>query len=208
MSSVFKREGNKLIPVSRDCRECFGKGTIWAEAYKPCPKCRGTGLKGRGKCRECNGYQRPNQPNGTVADYTKQKTCPHCNGKPEAFDIPDMTDYLQDEIWQGLTFKVYRDERPLSWNESHLGFGCVYSCMDYGTAYKSSDEEIIEVVRKHTGHQACKVVRDDGTLADHVGIFIATGGYSVRAVFDSPEIQKTIIRHERLHVTDTRDIYK
>jgi hypothetical protein len=171
-------EGNKLVMGRKDCNWC-AKGKV--PGRKPCIECKATGKGKRGKkggCKECRGST-------TVWDYDNEVTCTQCKGNYQGFTSEDHTSYMPKEMFPTFTFKVYRHNRPITGNESHLGAGCVYSCHDYGDAYKANnDDALIAKVKESGSHQACKVCKEDGTLADHIGIFVSTGGYSVRAVFD------------------------
>jgi hypothetical protein len=85
--------------------------------------------------------------------------------------------------WAEFDFRVYRQDRGISYNESLLGRGCVYSCVDYGRAYDAPDDTaVLASVRAHTFIQLTKVAHA-GRLCDHIGIFVNRGGYSVRACY-------------------------
>jgi hypothetical protein len=157
-----------------DCASCAGRGTNFGR--KPCPKCHGTnrtkGGKGKGQCRYCFG--------GTVVDKDKRVTCKACGGsgqrKETRFDPCDALNVFP--------IKVYRQDRGISFNESYLGLDCISSCTDYGAAWeRDNDAELIENVKGDRYVQACRIVKEDGTLADHIGVFVNRGGYSIRAIF-------------------------
>lgn len=60
----------------------------------------------------------------------------------------------------------------------------VFTCTDYGRAWRATDAEVVADVLDNSGsHQACKVAQDNGTLCDHVAIIVKPGGYAVKAVF-------------------------
>lgn len=65
-----------------------------------------------------------------------------------------------------------------------MGFGSVYSVTDYGRHQQMTDAELIELVRKSSGHQACKVINDDNTVAKYISILTSKDGYSVMPVFE------------------------
>src|SRR5690348_16084967 len=136
---------NFLVFDKKDCTRC-SEGKIPSKI--PCKKCGGSGDGVRGgkkKCRVCLGF-------GYNWDHNQPQTCSVCGGNYKEFELEEETDYLPKEIWENLRFKVYRHNRMLTLNESYLGFGCVYSCVDYGKSWDSKDEEIIEDVKKSTSH--------------------------------------------------------
>mgnify|MGYP006271596401 CR=1 FL=1 len=184
----MKLVNGKLVMGKKDCR-CCNQGQTAASIT--CNNCNGTGKGKRGKvkgCKNCFG-------NGQKFSWDHPVTCSTCNGNYQGFDTENLYDSVPEELWNGLQFKVYRHNRPLTGNESLLGFGCVFSCTDYGDAWKEHDDDkVIANVKKHTYHQAVKLARDDYTVCSHVGIFVAPGGYSVRAVFDDDvaEVEREI----------------
>ena len=168
------REGNKLVMGRKNCWHCH-EGTVGTNVT--CTGCQGTGRSksGKQKCRTCRGTK-------TVYNNDIRKPCDTCKGNPVNFNEETVYDHMPDAVWQSLTFKVYRHNRPITGNEALLGLGCVYSSQDYGAAWDANnDEALIASVKASGGHQACKVAKKDGTLCDHVGIFVSRGGYSVRA---------------------------
>jgi hypothetical protein len=175
----MRLEGNKVILESTACT-CTYSGKPGTVAKRiSCPKCGGTGngLKGgRNGCKKCYGF-------GTTYSDTETVTCTACNGT--ALVPENNCNTMPDEMYLSLPFKVYRHERSLTYGESLLGWGCVYSCTDYGDAFSASDESVIADVRTHLYVQLCKVANKENQLCDHVGIFIARNGYSVRGVFRS-----------------------
>jgi hypothetical protein len=175
----MKLENGKLVLERRACLNC-NEGTIPGQRW--CPTCKGTGKGkrgGAGGCRTCRGMK-------TTADFDNPTPCPVCKGNYQNAQPETTSDYLPDDIWRGLTFKVYRTNQPLTWNESHLGLGFVFSCEDYGRAWNDTDENIITSVKEHGGHQASKIAKDDGSICDHVAIVVKRGGYAVKAVFTKP----------------------
>lgn len=181
----------KLVMGKKNCKCSNGQqaGRI------TCPTCKGTGRGARGGARKCQGGC---YGDGQKWSWEHPVTCTNCNGNYINFEDEDRCDYMPDEIWQGLEFKVYRHNRPLTGNESLLGIGCVFSCTDYGDAWKANDDAaLIADVKSHTSHQATKVTKEDGTICSHVGIFVSPGGYSVRAVFEDVKQVEAQIARER-----------
>ncbi len=177
----------KLALETAPCWHCNETGKV--EETKLCPRLRkpqnGTA------CPHCGSRRQDGHnyclPTGRII------TCTRCNGTGQ--EPETTTDHLPVELWKAFRFVVYRQDRPASWNESHLGMGCCWSCTDYGRTWQAnnSDAAIAEVRDSRTSApQACKVFQEDGTPADHIGIFVSQGGYSVRAVWDLPTVQAEI----------------
>lgn len=184
-------ENGKLVLGRKDCWHCE-QGTV--STKEACKKCQGSGRGPRGGRRTC----KPCYGQGHVYNSEVRSVCPYCHGQYQNASQEDYTDALPNAIWDSLPFRVYRHNRSLTVNESLLGLGCVFSCQDYGRTFKDDDnEKLIAEVCAHKHHQACKVVQDDGTLADHIGIFVSTGGYSVRPVFESAAAVVQDISRER-----------
>ena len=164
----------KIVLETRPCSRCDGKGEV--EQYQTCPH-HGTAMRGKA-CPFCGSTTK----HGHSGKHTGVMIiCSNCDGKK---NVPeDLYDYAPEAIWTGLTFKVYRQARQNTWNESYLGAGCIYSAEDYGQAAKMPDDEVIAKVKASGNHQAVKFAKEDNTLADHIGIFVTLNGYSVRAVF-------------------------
>ena len=175
----MRREGNKVILETTACSCTYRETPGLMPKSIPCPTCKGTGngiRGGRGGCRKCHGLR------WTYSD-TETVTCSRCNGTAV---IPETScDTMPAEMYLALPFKVYRHNRELTYGENLLGWGCVYSCTDYGRAYGATDEAVLAEVRgkDHTWVQLCKVANKDLELCDHVGVFIAHNGYSVRPVY-------------------------
>ena len=187
----------KLVFARKNCEHCdHGQ----QPSRITCQTCKGTGRGkrgGRGGCQKCHGLRH-------IWSNDHPQTCTTCNGNYVNFAEEDQFDTLPDAIWQGFTFKVYRHNRPISGNEAILGLGCVFSCGDYGAAWNANDDAaLIADVKRHTHHQATKVSKEDGTIANHIGIFVNRGGYSVRPVLESiAEVLGTIAseRPEREYI--------
>jgi len=175
----------KMVYETEHCFMCDGKGL--SVRLEPCPN-YGKATHGKA-CVHCGAK---NMHSHGHLNTGKMETCPYCKGKGRKPETHCST--MPDELWQSLELRVYRRvDRENSWNEAFLGLGCVFSCQDYGAAWASTDEKIIEDVQGHQHHQACKVAKDDGTICDHVGIFVNRNGYSVRAVYGAvSEVEREI----------------
>lgn len=170
-------EDGKLILEKKDCTLCE-EGTICTK--ENCPKCGGTGRGprgGKGKCKPCFG-------SGNYYNHDKRSVCPICGGNYKGFEMEVPSDYAPKELWQSLNFKVYRQNRGMTWNEQHIGIGSIYCCVDYGRAWKEEDSKVIQDVQFKDGKQAGSSFTDrDGVLCDHIGIFLTPEGYSVKPLF-------------------------
>lgn len=167
-------DGKIVLEITK-CGWCDGKGT--SPARIKCPKCMGTRRGPRGGRNGCSCLD------GSAYSKTLTEVCGRCDGAKT--EMETLTDYATPEMWQGMTFKVIREEKGrFGFNEEYLGVGYVYTCGDYGRAWGDhNDSALIEDVRKSTGHQACKFAKNDGTLADHIAILVTPNGYKVKAVF-------------------------
>ena len=172
----MRRRGDRVEFGMRECSDCGGRGTV--PTQKPCPRCKGTGngLRGaRGQCRQCHGFK-------TVHDFDHPTLCKNCSGSGQQAETAD--DYLPAEMWQELPFRVYRADRPNTWNEEHLALGCLCSCTDYGTAWEAGEDHVISRVRNFRHRPKLDEVWSDGRWCDHIAITLTQNGYSVKAVWD------------------------
>jgi len=199
---LYDPDSRTLTLERVDCRTCRStrsdvpQGTRAVFATIPCPKCKGTGRRGNGQCRECKPYTfQPGRPAGQVIDYqtvAALEPCPTCDGHPISAGLENFTDNAPPEAIAALPLNVVRQERGNSWNESHLALGCLWSCTDYGRANGMTDAQVAQSIRDDKALQrvqACKVVapyqRGDTSarLADSLAIIVTRNGYSVRAAW-------------------------
>lgn len=207
MNTRFQVVNGKLEIGQADCfcalnPEIAGKERLFK--FKDCSACKGSGKKGRGNCQSCNAsynqscrYQFNYPPAGKLTDHSNFDLipCRQCNGNWEGTKEGSITDHLPAEIMASFEVKVYGNKtREASWNEEHLALGCLYSCSGLSWKHTTIEKEV-ESVKKSilNGTQACKVAKDDGTLADHIGIFLNDYGYSVRAVYSLKETATAIL---------------
>lgn len=172
-------ENGKVVLERRPCCSC--SGTQLVAGRRVCSKCHGMrrGPRGgRDKCTACMSY---GADRGLVPDFDNKVKCSACTDgtQPET-----LCDTLPHEAWLALPFKVYRHNRGSTFNEAYLGFGCVFSSVDYGVAAGQDDYSVIASVKGHQWIQATTLAKDDGTMCDHVGIFVGRNGYSVRPCFE------------------------
>lgn len=189
-------ENNILILEPKDCTTCDDERTpegkiIALFEYNLCPKCKGTGKRGNGRCRECNDrngyYSRvaPRRP-GYVPDYSRIadiETCPTCGGNPHNAMQENLTDRIDLDIIRALPFEVlHADARRQTFNEAYLGIGTVYSVTDYGRYRNETDEQIIEHVKSGLNPQACNYAdRETHELCKKIVILTSNNGYSAYA---------------------------
>lgn len=137
-------------------------------------RCKNDGRKQRGKPCELCGSKSKNH--NMSYEYV---TCSYCAGvgtRPET-----IYDYMPNSMWQSLNVVVKRLDAKLSPYERVLGAG-VYSCVDYGRSWSTTDDALIAEVRASTGHQACKIVTQEGRLLTTICIVVRKDGYSVIAI--------------------------
>jgi hypothetical protein len=181
----MKIENGKMIYGKKDCQCEDGTSSTRIN----CLECNGTGKGKRGAekgCKKCYGTK-------FDWDHKNRTTCDICKGEYKNFEDEIQTDYIPEEMWEGMNFKVYRHNRQISLNESVFGLNCVYSCSDYGRTFKeNNDEKLIQEVKSHNAVQASSIVDKNDFVCDHIGIFVSNGGYSVRPVFNLIETIKEI----------------
>ena len=187
-------ESGKIIYGKANCLLC-NEGTV-PEKVK-CKVCNGTGKGkrgGAGGCKECHGLK-------YNYDQDHRIPCKVCGGVYFNTRDEDRYCWLPNKIFQSLNFKVYRLERGISGNESILGLDCLWSCEDYGEAYRNNDADaLIEKIKNHGSVQVCNVVDQDDNICDHVAILVNRGGYSLRAVFgDVKEVIEKANREKSYH---------
>lgn len=171
----------KLVLETRTCWNC--NGTQLINEWIKCPQCNGTGKQSnRRNCLLC----RNQRVLGKTPSVVLSKGTGHCTSCTDGIMPEAIGDYAPQEMWQSLNFVVYRSDRQQQLVEKLFGFGC-WSVTDYGDHKHLTDESLIAAVRyASTGRhsiQACKFVKEDFTVCNHIGIFCNNQGYSVVAVF-------------------------
>jgi hypothetical protein len=163
----------RFIYEMHECSSCDGKGEV--EEFIDCPNDRMT-MRGK-KCPHCDTTNKHHH----LISTGKMRSCGHCEGKGKVME--NDCDKIPEEIWQSMTFKVYKTDRPTTINDAYYGIGCVWSCMDYGEHKNLTDEQLIDKVR-HGGSyiQATKISDKEGNICDHIGIVCKDQGYVVHAV--------------------------
>lgn len=172
----MKIEDGHIVLGRKACHNCQ-EGT--QPSKEACSECQGTGKGKRGKangCKKCNGYRHQ-------WNHDKRVTCSTCSGNYAEFQAENDCDYLPADEWEKLEFRVIRNGPGMTFGESVLGFGCVYSSVDYGRAWSKPDADTLAEVVASNYHQACKVADKTGKVCTFVGIFISPTGYVVRACF-------------------------
>ena len=141
-----------------------------------CNICDGTGIwinPDTVDCYECSFYNR----GIVVADAHVGDILP---------DEIGICGRIPDEVMATLVsefnFIVVRDTSGLSWGEAHLGLNSVWSCVDYGRAWESNDDEaLIAKVKEGFNHeQWIKItVKETRKICDTIAIKLTPNGYSV-----------------------------
>lgn len=211
-SIIFDIETRQFLYGMRPCTMCghrdgdhphdaipAGVAVVFPDVA--CVKCKGTGRRGNGRCRECKrwneSWRADRRPIGMVPDYKRPMPggpCGSCDGTGEVLATP--TDTLPAETLADVLtvcpVRMYPANRELSWSEAHLGMlrgiGTLWSCTDYGTAWNAyvadPDAALATIAAKVTTDrvQACKLTDETGLVVDHIGILLARDGYTVVAV--------------------------
>jgi len=185
-------EDNIVILEPKDCTVCthdsrIPKGQV-IDRFEPmiCPKCNGTGRRGSGRCRECNSSSYfadtfPRTP-GYVPNYNSftTRTCSYCNGNYNNAEQEDLTDRLPIEIIREIPIEVHRrPNRAITFNEANLGFGTIYSVVNYGRSREWTDEQFVAKVHESPNLQACNYAnRETHELCKKIVIVTSDQGFS------------------------------
>lgn len=173
-------EDGKLIYDLRPCLICKGTGRVRHSHL--CPR---YGMNQNGKpCLHCGATTK--RSHHCIPDR-QDATCGECGG---SLQVPeDRYDYLPQDILNAIPIIVVRSDRGITWNESYLGLGCLYSVVDYGEHKRLTDEELVAQVRdKPYGTQTTAVVDDQDRLPPFIAICCHDSGYSVRSAWQLPQL--------------------
>lgn len=162
MHAAYKTEqlanryrGTKAAMV---CYICEGvKKTVWVGIFED--------------CRNCDG-------NGQVLIYEKGKTFLPEDWKRTSYFSKEFKESYNPEII------VVRQNAATTWNEAHLGIGYAWSCTDYGKAWESDDDYIINEVKdglKRTSQYSTYMNRETRQIADRVFVVVKPNSYYVVA---------------------------
>lgn len=191
------RVENGIVVLEKvECKLCDGTGMY--NSYRiPCPTCKGTRRGKRGGvngCKDCY--------DGTKLIIAHDKVCHRCNGTK--LQDESICDYTPDGFLATIPIKVFVRNANITFNEAYLGFGCLWSCEDYGRSWdyfaaNGDEQEWIEKnIRKEKHTQICNIAHEDTRqLCSYIGVFVNKGGYSVRAVYETPEEALSAIANER-----------
>lgn len=176
-------ENGKLVYATTTCWTCNGTG-----AYRPNHPCPRYDRPQNGQpCPHCGSTTKHGHhylPDG------QDVTCGRCQGTGK---VPENRyDYLPSEIVTAIPLVVVRSNRAITFNESYLGIGCLWSSVDYGAHRRLSDEALAEKIRSDMsqGHsvQACHVVDKEDRLPPFIAICCNNQGYSVRSAWELPQL--------------------
>lgn len=174
-----------------------------------CPKCKGTGRRGSGRCRNCKPLAYERVPAGKMRDYANPFVVGECGQCHGTNVVPaTMTDSLPGgvvrqivEVTGGL--RVHVREGDLTWGEAHLGYvaddglSALWSSVDYGRTWgrlaaAAREERLTAELAAFKAEltervatdrvQACKVATDDGVVCRFVAVLVARNGYTVVGV--------------------------
>ena len=104
------------------------------EKWKVCEKCKGTGRRGNGKCRNCNGASysfAPTNP-GYVKywDHDDREPCKKCGGDYINRETENLSDNCPVTFWLDVPITMGSDAtRRMTTAESLFGAG-VYTAID------------------------------------------------------------------------------
>ena len=181
-----------VVLESKDCTACQyhdPPGKQRKMKWRVCEKCKGTGRRGNGRCRNCNAkYPGDGANPGFVKFYddTDLEACRKCGGDYKDREQENLSDNLPVTIWLDVPITVGgSNQRGMGIGEQLFGVG-IYTVIDYGRHKASTDDELIEYMRKElvtgkTRVQAIKTVRsrDDLTFCSGCAILRADQGFSV-----------------------------
>lgn len=207
IQKIAKSYGDDEFPVYVDqahspytCSVCKGYAVVNKNGYnyktaamakrmadqgkaKKCWHCDDDGMTWRipalQKCRECNG-------SGFELVYDSESTI-----IPHAIDIYKYPRRSFLKAWaDDVKITVARQGGELSWGESYLGLGAIWTCTDYGAAAESSDAQVIDEVRDKLRMDSVQLIslcdKETRALAREVIVKVVANGYSVIAVGKKP----------------------
>lgn len=202
------------VAILGPCDTCKGEGRIAREdagEVRACFSCNGF-RKTRGAyggayktkamadkhgvpCRSCE------DGTWTAPDFNPCYSCHYNPGLDVAVihpgdTLPDAIGHCSNasrEVAEKLAaeweFIPMRFDRGMTWGESYLGLGSVYSVTDYGAAWQQSDAEVVARVRESLSTdrmQWTKIMDKDRVITKRIVIKITHGGYSVIGTVDAP----------------------
>jgi len=185
-------DGGKIVYGTKSCYcALYGKQRPGeSERLRRCPNMGRT--VGRGNsCHECGARRKG--AHSSMIRTGEWRTCTACNGT--AIVPEDRYNYIPAGLLSDIPLQVVRLDRGMTFNESLLGIGCLWSVQDYGKAWDMSDVDVLVKVRAELGTtsvQACAVVDRADMLAEGIGIFVNRSGYSLRTI--TPETMAQIGR--------------
>ena len=176
-----------------NCRSChYAAKPGMQYAQDKCTKCGGTGngpRGGAGGCKTCHGWK-------TVTNTEKFVPCSTCKGDYEGASMESSCDHPDDATMARLielipVTKVMRNHERQTFNEQHIGLGCIYTSVDYGDAWAASDDDVRAKVTETLLRDRTQLIKlevrsmSEGNtvkLADEINVIVKPTGYSVVAV--------------------------
>jgi hypothetical protein len=180
--------------VTTKCSGCggFGKAKAGFGAYRTqamanrhgvtCRMCEGTGTWTAPAANSCHSCY-ANLGLGVIEAHpgdTLPESMDRCSTVPAA---------IRETLVAEWEIIPVRFNRGMTWGESFLGLGSVYTSTDYGAAWTQTDAEVVARVRESllTSHlQWISVLDADRKITPRLVIKIVREGYSVIGTLDAP----------------------
>lgn len=181
---------------TRACFSCNGflktRGA-YGSAYKtqamadrhgvPCRSCKGTGTWTAPDFDTC--YSCHYNPGLDVAVIHPGDTLPEPIGRCSSVSREIAASLAA--AWEIIPVRI---DRGMTWGESYLGLGSIWSTTDYGAAWQQTDVEVVARVRESLGDtgslQWVKIMNSDRVITRRIAVKITRGGYSVIGSVDGP----------------------
>lgn len=162
---AYKSEAMKNRMLSNGsatkCHHCDNDGMMWKiPAIQKCHDCRAVGF---------------------VLVYDSESTI-----IPDVIDLYGYLDHDFSARWaEEVEIIVERTGKSLSWGESYLGLGSIWSSVDYGNHWEMTDDEVIVSIRQRlieSGFQLISLCdKTTRMLSRTVVVKLTANGYSLIA---------------------------
>lgn len=123
-------------------------------------------------------------------DWDNPRICDCCGGTGKVGE--DRFSFMPEGMMKTIPIKLYLQDRNISFNESYIGIGCIWSCLDQGRAWEQIGKDqagvnaFMREIRKEVDEdtsQASKITDENLNVCNHIAVIVNKGGYSLRAVF-------------------------